>query len=48
MQVIRECEAHLVNMYRGFAPHANADDGNRFADKDDMVKKLRQVIDGQA
>lgn len=45
IELYSEIVEHITNMYRAMAPHANYENGgNRFADDDQIIIKLRKKI----
>jgi len=43
-EALRKAEKGLVAIYRAFAPQANTEDGNLFADRDPVVIEVRSAI----
>jgi len=45
IELLTEAEKAMVNCYMSIAPHANYAAGNRFADKDETLIKIREFLD---
>ena len=44
LELLKEAEQHFVKMYNTIAPLGQYDKSNNFADKDEVVLKLRKKI----